>query len=335
MRVKKKIFLLILNLVLKRLRPADSYSTLASAAVKLWQGAEGSLRLVSDSCNRVYCFQESGRPRYLRLTSSSHRTKEQIEAELDFIAHLRRGGIHAAPPVPSTAGALIEELALAEALVFACVFEEAEGERFRYDSSRFSEEHFRLRGETLGRIHALSKVYAPRAGARRFDWEEDELLSEAEGLLPRSEMVVLRAYLELRERLQSYPKSKESFGLIHGDFGETNYRCGDGRLHIFDFDDSSYHWFIYDLAVSIYPHGRKPEGLRLLNRLLEGYAAFSRLDVTLEEITMFCRWRLVYMFLVYARKWGFENLSDEKARWFALKRENIAGGYAWSSSPAV
>lgn len=315
------------------MRPIYSYSSLASAALKLWRGAEGSLRLVSDSCNHVYSFKESGRTRYLRLTSSLDRTKEQVEAELDFMAHLRAGGVHAVPPVPSRAGLLIEELVSAEGKVLACVFEEAEGERFGYDSAApLSEEHFRLRGKTLGRLHSLSKEYTPSLRARRFAWDEDRLLLEAERFLPESERVVWRAYRELEERLHSYPKSKETFGLIHGDFGETNYRYRQDRLNIFDFDDSSYHWFIYDLAVTIYPHGRRAEGLRLLDWLLEGYAENARLGVTLEEITMFCRWRLLYMFLVYARKWGFENLSEQQADWFTRKRENIAAGYRWSAS---
>lgn len=320
----------IFVLLTEALRDDYSYSSLAETAVRLWQGAPGSLRLVSDSCNHVYSFKEPGGNRYLRLTSSLYRTKEQIVAELDFIAYLRRGGVHAVPPVPSSAGRLIEGLAAGEGRVFACVFEEAEGDRFRYDSApHLNAEHFRLRGKTLGQIHALSKEYHPPGRERRFAWDEDKLLFEAEEFLPESERVVWQSYRELKEWLQRYPKSRETFGLIHGDFGETNYRCGGGRLYIFDFDDGCYHWFLYDLAVTIYPHGRRAEGLRLLDRLLEGYAESMRLDATLGDITMFCRWRLTYMFLVYARKWGFENLSKQQASWFAEKRENIHAGYSW------
>jgi hypothetical protein len=79
----------------------------------------------------------------------------------------------------------------------------------------------------------------------------------------------------------------------------------------------------------IYPHGWRNESLQFLDWLLEGYSDVSRLDVTIADITLFCQWRLVYMFLVYARKWGFENLSDQQAAWFAQKRDNIARGYRW------
>jgi Ser/Thr protein kinase RdoA (MazF antagonist) len=304
---------------------------LANAAVKLWHGAEGSLRHAGDSANHVYRFIESGETRYLRLISSVDRTKKQVEAELDFIAYLRRGGVNAMLPLASSAGRLVEELPLAAGLLFACVFEEAEGERFRYDSAESNREHFRLRGRTLGRIHALSKAYVPPDDFRRFAWDEDKLLADVDGFLPESEKTVRREYDALRERLEAHPKSGRTFGLIHGDFGDTNYRYRNSRLNVFDFDDCCYHWFVYDLAVTIYPHGWRKEALPLLDGLLDGYAENVQSDVTLEDLTLFCRWRLLYMFLVYARKWGFENLSEQQAGWFARKRENIARGYTWSA----
>jgi len=302
---------------------------LANTAVELWHGVIGSLQHVSDSANHVYSFIESGETRYLRLISSYDRTKQQVEAELDFIAYLRRGGVSAMLPLSSSAGRLIEEFPLANSLLFACVFEEAKGERFSYDSVASHQEHFRLRGRTLGQIHALSKAYLPSDSFRRFAWNEDKLLLDINCFLPKSEKIVWREYDVLKERLNDYPTSSQTYGLIHGDFGETNYRYRDARLNIFDFDDCCYHWFAYDLAITIYPHGWRREGLQLLDWLLEGYSENMQLDVKLADITMFCQWRLLYMFLVYARKWDFENLSEQQAEWFARKRENIARGYTW------
>lgn len=302
---------------------------LAITVIKLWGGVTGSLQHIAKSTNHIYSFSESGKTRYLRLTSSCDRAMEQIEAELDFIAHLHRGGVSVMLPVPSTAGRFIEEIPFANNLLFGCVFEEAEGEGFRYDSAKFNKEHFILRGRTLGQIHVLSKAYVPSGRFRRFAWNEDKLLLEVDEYLPKSERVVWRAYSELRERLQDYPKSEQNYGLIHGDFGETNYRYRDDQLNIFDFDDCCYHWFVYDLAITIYPHGWRKEGLQLLDWLLDGYHENMGLDVSLTDVTMFCQWRLVYIFLVYARKWGYKNLSEQQAEWFAQKRENLARGYKW------
>ena len=299
----------------------------AVAAVELWRGDTNSLQHVSDSANYVFSFIESGKRRYLRLAPTFRRTKNQLEAELEFVAYLRQGGINAMLPIASVNGRLVEEINRAENFLLACVFEEAEGERFRYDSVKFPKEHFKHRGGTLGQIHALSKTYLPSGDYRRFSWNEDKLLVETDNFLPKSEKIIWSEYEKLKEELQNYSKSSETFGLIHGDFGETNYRYQDEQLNIFDFDDCCYHWFVYDIAITIYPHGWRNEGLQLLERLLEGYSEKMELSVTLVDITMFCQWRLIYMFLVYAEKWGFENLSEQQAMWFEQKRENIARGY--------
>ena len=298
--------------------------------MKLWHGVTGPLLHISHSVNQVYSFIQSGETRYLRLTSSCDRTKEEVEAELDFIAHLHRGGVSAMLPLSSSAGRLVEELPLADNLLFACVFEDAKGERLRYGPATSNKEHFKLRGRTLGQIHALSEAYLPSGSLRRFAWDEDKLLLNVSRFLPRSEKMVWREHDALKERLQDYPKSGQTYGLIHGDFGETNYRYQGARLNIFDFDDCCYHWFLYDLAVTIYPHGWRQEGLQLLEWLLEGYAENMQLEVKVAEITMFCQWRLIYMFLVYARKWGFKSISEQQVKWFAEKRENIVRGYTWN-----
>ncbi len=302
----------------------------ANVAAELWRGNNESLEYLGDSANYVYSFIESDKMRYLRLTSSCNRTKEQIEAELDFIFHLHQGGVSVALPISSVAGQFVEEIASTNNLLFACVFEQAEGELFKYDAAESNKEHFRLRGRRLGQIHVLSKTYIPSSSFRRFAWDADNILLDVKKFLPKSEKIVWREYDTLKERLRECPQSKQTYGLIHGDFGETNYRHQDSQLNIFDFDDCCYHWFVYDLAITIYPHGWRKEGLQLLDWLLEGYSENIPLNATLADVTLFCQWRLIYMFLVYARKWGFEHLSEQQAEWFAQKRENIARGYQWS-----
>ncbi len=70
--------------------------------------------------------------------------------------------------------------------------------------------------------------------------------------------------------------------------------------------------------------------MQLLDWLLEGYSENMLLTIKLADIQLFCQLRLIYMFLVYARKWGFEDLSEQQAEWFTQKRENISCGYQWS-----
>ncbi len=298
----------------------------ALEAAKLWRGE--SVQRVCDSENYVYSFIADERRRFLRLTPGHHRSLPQIEAELDFIRFLHRGGVSVSLPSTSINGLEVEKMQSGNRDFLACVFEEAEGEPFAFNSNEANMEHFRLRGQTLGRIHTLSRNYVPKANFRRFEWDVDDCILNAENYLPKTESAVWAEYHFLMDWLRKLPKDEQSFGLIHGDFGATNFRCQNDRLCVFDFDDCCYHWFAYDLAITIYPHGLKKEARALLDSLLEGYCEETVWDYRrTSELINFCRLRLLYMFLTYAKKWGFSDLSEQQANWFAQKRENIVGGY--------
>jgi Ser/Thr protein kinase RdoA (MazF antagonist) len=305
---------------------------IATAATALWRGEPGPLERVSDSANHVFTFVLSGERRFLRLTPGARRARTQIEAEMDFVTYLHGHGVCVSLPVASGGGRTVEEIPAGGRVLFACVFEEAVGESFVFSSREADREHFRLRGRTLGRMHALAKRYTPIGGRRRFRWHEDDLFREVEAYLPRSEEAAWAEYRELTGWLSARPTDRDSFGLIHGDFGPTNFRQAGGRLTVFDFDDSCYHWFAYDLAVTIYPHGRREGASALLESLLEGYAGGA--DSTpprRDELIKLCRLRQLYMFLHYAKAWGLTDLSSERAGWFDQKRDNMARGYTLSA----
>lgn len=302
---------------------------LALEAVRLWSGNPFSLRQVSESSNHVFAFSASGQPLFLRVTSSRDRTLEQIEAELDFINYLHRGQVSVGLPIPSAKGRGVETLLRENMPHFACVFDEVQGESFNFGHDESNWRHFRLRGRTLGRIHALARDYIPAAGRVRFLWEQDDLFRNIGHYLPQSEEVVWAEYYCLIKRFCAHPQDRNTFGLIHGDFGPTNFRYRNGTLTVFDFDDCCYHWYAYDLAVTIYPHGWRKEAKGLIKALFEGYLEeFGKGgDNFRNELVQFCRLRQLYMFLNYAKTWGLTNLSEEQASWFAQKRDNIARGY--------
>ena len=304
----------------------------AVAAVELWCGEPGSLRHVSDSANRVFTFVSSGVRRFLRLTPGVHRSRPLLEAELDYVVYLHGAGVSVCPPIASKGGRMIEELPAEGAPLFACVFEEAVGETFTFGSRETNLEHFRLRGRTLGRMHSLAKGYVPSENRRRFEWDEDPILRDVGAYLPRSEKVVWAEYQELKEWLAARPHDRDSFGLIHGDFGPTNFRQAGGELCVFDFDDSCYHWFAYDLAVTIYPHGWREGARALLESLLEGYTAETATSPPqVDEFVKLCRFRQLYMFLHYAKAWGVTNLSARQRGWLDQKRDNMSRGYTLSA----
>jgi amicoumacin kinase len=313
------------------------WDSVARQAVRLWRGEENSLQWVGLSESAVYTFALGGSALYLRLTAPEHRSRQQIEAELAFVCYLHEGGARVCRPLASHGGLRVEPIQVeaeqeTSSLYHACVFEEAMGSEFRYDTADSPEAHFRTLGRTLGRIHALSKLYSPEGCLHRFSWQEEATFTQIERYLPRSETVIWEEFQALSEWLHHEPLTPETFGLIHGDAGATNYRWHDGQITVFDFDDCCSHWFAYDLAIVLYPHGWRPEAAQLYEALVGGYSQETAWDGrSLSEMTLWCRLRMLYMFLHHVRKWGEENLSDRQKEWLMQKRENIARGYSWGS----
>src|SRR5688500_395825 len=78
--------------------------------VAQWHGAPNTVAHLRDGANSVYRFEAGGVPLVLRLTRNRHRSRGQLEAELEFIEFVSSRGVAAARPVPSIAGALVETI---------------------------------------------------------------------------------------------------------------------------------------------------------------------------------------------------------------------------------
>jgi Ser/Thr protein kinase RdoA (MazF antagonist) len=100
-------------------------------------------------------------------------------------------------------------------------------------------------------MHRLTKSYQPPSNAiRRPEWFEWEVAS---GFPYREELpIIAMKYDTLIAELKALPKDVDSYGLIHNDFNDGNFTVdyNNGDITVFDFDDSCYFWFIYDLACA-------------------------------------------------------------------------------------
>ena len=102
-------------------------------------------------------------------------------------------------------------------------------------------------------MHRLTKDYAPPNPAwRRPEWDSETNMEVMHFLPP--EAAEIQAQLQaLMAHLQSLPRDRESYGLVHQDAhaGKLLRRRG-GNITLFDFDDCVYGHFIYDIAMVIF-----------------------------------------------------------------------------------
>ena len=163
---------------------------------------------------------------------------------------------------------------------------------------------YQLWGQVMGNMHRLTKLYAPSPGiVPRPQWDHETVHT----LVVDGAVHDLSAqYLELQGAiawLRSLDQSKESFGLIHCDLHYGNFFVHNNRMTVFDFDDSCYHWFAYDVAVPLFllqfsfARENMPfDDSEFLTNFFRGYQQENSLEQTWHDsITPFLRYRAILL----------------------------------------
>ena len=211
------------------------------------------------AANLVYEYKKNETPLILRITFTPERTPGQILGELDFVTYLSDHGVNVSRPVPSLAGKLVETVQAAGHPFHIVSFIKGKGMRvpdngYRYRTDAPIEEYFQNWGHVLGQMHALTKNYHPTSEENSrptwFDLHKSRL-APIDQLPDRLHRVKAKSQSLLGE-IRALPKDKNAFGLIHGDFNDGNFTVdySNGDITVFDFDDSCYFWFMYEIATA-------------------------------------------------------------------------------------
>jgi Ser/Thr protein kinase RdoA (MazF antagonist) len=300
----------------------DRNATPAEAAGR-WEGDRQTLTPVREGANIVYQFTMESRPAFLRLTHSSHRSRAQVGAEMDFIKFLKSRGNPVAAPIASRSGELIEQMESSAGTFFASVFEEAPGQRVQWGPDADNRRTLQLLGSALGRLHAIARTFPPSA---RFHWHQDRLLFTLPEALPDFEAPIKSEAAAVFTYLESVPVTPESFGLIHGDFIPSNIRRQGDVFTPFDFDDCCYHWYLYDIAIFMWSASHLPLERRraYLGSFLEGYAKNSPLPAdAAQQINWFRRLSNVSRYFHSLRNWDLINITPEQLKELEHRRDAV------------
>ncbi|MBM7552193.1 phosphotransferase enzyme family protein [Thalassobacillus pellis] len=289
---------------------------------------------LGDFENYVFEVQRDGQPFILRLTHSSHRSRQDVEAELQWVNHLHDQGLNVSLVHESSAGRLVEEIPIADTAFFVCLFEKAPGNMVKMDDPLFGPALFEKWGETVGKMHQVTKDYEP-GDSRRERWDEEDLLKFNVYLDVDRDREIISVADDLITELKDLPETKESFGLIHSDLHSGNFFYENGEIHVFDFDDSTYHYYASDIAIPLYypvwgKHRndsyevRSRYGEEFLFHFLKGYQKENHLDQEwIKRIPLFLRLRDFVLYTVFHKKWDMANLNEKQAVLVRQIRERI------------
>ncbi len=243
------------------LKDSDTY--ILSVITELYKLSDYEINVVDahdGGRNAVYfCNNADKGDKIIRISFLPDRNRDDFLSELEYVRYLYDHGGSVSNVVNSCNGRLLEEIVCKGNNYFICVFEKAKGKQLAENGYRYREgvpltEYFYNCGKTLGNLHALSKRYEPIH--RRYSFFDKYNAKYINQLIPDSLPLLKETLLELIRILEEMDRAPESFGMVHFDYSDGNYMIDyeTGNITVFDFDNSCFCWYMFDLA-NVWAHG--------------------------------------------------------------------------------
>ena len=269
---------------MKRVRVSKSFIEEAEriSAVEEEYGLQHvRFQLITATMRDVYVVTSDVGLRILMIYRHGARTRDEIDAEWQFVDFLDRSGISVAPAVRRRNGEYTVSFHAPEGVRCGVLTIYAEGEHLR---RRPSAQAVRWYGSAIARIHVLSdsmpiSLHRPA---------NDVSTIVRESIAAFGAVVTDRpddlAYLQtcgsiLCRKAEELPQEPPSYGMIHGDAIRANALVSDeGQVTIIDFDLCGPGWRAYDVASYLYTVRHTPEEAEFESAFLDGYSTVRPLS---------------------------------------------------------
>jgi amicoumacin kinase len=306
-------------------------------AADLYGGNSANAKKLGDFENYVYEIHKGDKPCILRLTHSSHRSREQVVAELEWVNYLHSTGVNVSLVSHSAHGNLVEEIQAGKTSFYVCLFDKAPGSPVGIGSDLLGPALYQEWGRTIGKMNRVTKDFK-EGQSLRAHWYDDDLLVNISNYLPAEDLGIIHEAKAIVETLQGFTAESNEYGLVHSDLHLGNFFYSEGEIHVFDFDDSSYHWFSSDIAIPLYYstwgklgrsslEERSAFGEEFLMNFLIGYYRENDLeDQWIMRIPLFLKLRDIVLYTVFHKKFDINNRSEREAGAVAGIRKRLIDG---------
>lgn len=183
-----------------------------------------SLKFLGYSQNFVYSFYDKfGVERILRITSNFHRTRTQIESEIEWLDYLRGNGADVCCSIPIKDGEPFGSISLKDDVLHYVIFEKASGKPITSDD--VNQDLYFSHGALTGKLHRLAKSFRHSQTFRRFDWDKNRLFtSDPIMYLPdETREGILDMISILLAEVNTIKREQNTYGLIHFDLNYGNF----------------------------------------------------------------------------------------------------------------
>ncbi|WP_026038012.1 phosphotransferase enzyme family protein [Halomonas sp. KM-1] len=277
---------------------------LAAEALSYWAFPYRELSLIKYRENAVFkVVAEDGQSFALRLHRPGYHDDAALNSELQWLEALARAGVKVPQVIATPDGRRLvlvgEGKAACRADLIAWVdgipMEELDSAE-EVDLTRLLAVYRRV-GRAAAQLHNHATSWPLPEDFRRHAWDLDGLVGESPfwgrfwelpSLTGEQRALLHETRAWLQRELAAYGQSHERYGLIHADLVVENVLVDDERVHLIDFDDAGFGWYLFELATVLYHIQDRPYFEAAREALIDGYRELRGLpDDELARLPLF------------------------------------------------
>ncbi|WP_409291500.1 phosphotransferase enzyme family protein [Peribacillus sp. SCS-37] len=275
---------------------------------------------------------------YFRINEGSEDTQRRLVSEMAYIRTLHEEGVPVSLPVHSRKERPFEVFSYNGNNYIASAFQGVPGQPVNAgDKESWNGHFFKKWGSTMGKIHRAAENLAPEAFFRPHGQEVNHKVAAA---LKVTAPELYGKYQEYVKRLGNLSTHNENFGLIHNDFHQGNFHVSRGNIHLFDFNDCAFYWYVNDIAASFYHAHWQNDSFGINSRefpalffehFLKGYTEEKKLPPDFKgQIQLFLKGREFFLYSLFKKHWNPCNMED----WQRAKLKELESSL-WHDKPSL
>ncbi|PCJ16335.1 MAG: hypothetical protein COB02_16360 [Candidatus Cloacimonadota bacterium] len=201
----------------------------------------------------VYAYPKNNPSDIYRLTYSSHRSITDMEAEAEFILYLKSCGVQTMSSKYLKNDTLVSKIPCDKGYFILSRYSYEIGVEVDLAISKKQDLELAVKwGKLFAKLHEASiglTQKIDRSTILEREWIHAKGFVENKEILKKNENAIIW--------LKSLSKTKDNYGLIHGDLHTGNILLDDSNeIIMLDFDDCLYHFYVDDLAVVLHAYSR-------------------------------------------------------------------------------
>jgi Ser/Thr protein kinase RdoA (MazF antagonist) len=262
---------------------------LANAALNKYAFDCVEVEMLELSENATYLVKEKSTGKIvnvMRICRPGYHTTEELESEINWINELKScNQFNVASPVKGKDGGYIQSVYGNDKNKYHCIVSEFMAGKApdRQDMPSL----FEKLGKITAVLHRQTMEWDSVSSIKRVKWDYDTIIGDNaiwgkwqdfEGMTEKYKEILSQTAAVIKKRLDIYGKTRQNYGLIHGDLRLANLLVKDEKICILDFDDCGFGWHLQDLAASISFIETDENTPQLVSAWLDGYQSETALS---------------------------------------------------------